>query len=500
VTIRSPQESLASVEAYAPPPVEPSVAATGRRNGAVAAADVGLRQRPGVAIAVLALGGFAVSLTHTLVLPLLPVLPDLLGSSASATSWVATVTLLAGAVANPVVGRLGDMYGKRRMLLVSLTLLAAGSLVGALAQSLALLLVGRALQGLAIGVIPLGISILRDELPPDKVGGGIALVSATLGLGGGMGLLLSGLVADSLGWHALFWILLAVSSLTFALVAVVVPESPIRTPARFDLVGAIGLSATLLALLLVISKGADWGWTGPLTVGTLGAALLVGRAWIAWEHRQAAPVVDLVTTLRRPVLLTNVASVLIGFAMFCQFLTTIDLVTLPAATGHGFGRSILVAGLCQLPGALMMIAMSPLSARLSDARGPSLTLRAGSLLIAAGYIARMVLHAELWHLSVTAMVIYSGIGLAYGALPALIMANVPISETAAANAANALSRLVGASVGSATASAVLVSLTVTVAGETYPSAAAFLVLGAVGATAALGAAALARMIAVPEPR
>jgi MFS family permease len=467
------------------------------------AADQGRRptsSRPALAIGVLALGGFAVALTHTLVLPVLPVLPELLGSSPNATSWVATVTLLAGAVANPVVGRLGDMYGKRRMLLVSLSLLTAGSLVGALAQTLTLLLVGRALQGMAIGVIPLGISILRDELPADKVGGGIALVSATLGLGGGMGLPLSGLVADSLGWHALFWILVAVSLVAWLLVAVVVPESPVRTPDRFDVVGAIGLSVVLLGLLVVVSKGSDWGWTAPLSLTTLGAAVVVGRAWVRWERRHPSPVVDLATTLRRPVLLTNVASVLIGFAMFCQFITTIEIVTLPAVTGHGFGRSILVAGLCQLPGSLVMIATSPISAQLSDARGPRVTLLTGTVMIAVGYLTRLALHTELWHLSATAMIIYSGIGLAYGALPALIMANVPVSETAAANAANALSRLVGAAVGSAAASAVLVSLTMSVGGETYPSASAFVVISALGAAAALGAADLARRITVPGHR
>jgi MFS family permease len=468
------------------------------RSGSVAPASVAARPHPALAVGVLALGGFAVSLTHTLVLPLLPALPELLGSSASATAWVATVTLLAGAVANPVVGRLGDMYGKRRMLLVSLTLLVAGSLVGAVAQSLAVLLVGRALQGTAIGIIPLGISILRDELPPERVGGGIALVSATLGLGAGMGLPLSGLVADSLGWHALFWILAGVSALALVLVALVVSESPVRSPASFDVVGAIGLSLVLLGILLVISNGAEWGWTAPLTVGVLAAALAVGRAWVGWEHRHAAPVVDLATTLRRPVLLTNIASVLVGFAMFCQFFGTIELVTLPTSTGHGFGRSILVAGLCQLPGAVAMIVASPLSARLSAARTPRVTLLAGSLLIAAGHAARLVLHTELWHLSATAMVISAGIGLAFGALPALIMANVPLSETAAANAANALSRLVGASVGSAAASAILVSLTVTVAGQPYPSLLAFLVLSAVGALAAAGAASLAPRITLPD--
>jgi MFS family permease len=489
VTIRSP-EPAASLAVGAP--------AVGAVPG-TAVVVAGRRQpRPLLAIAVLAFCGFVVSVTHTVVVPLLPRIPELLDTSVTAASWVLTITLLAGAIANPVIGRLGDMYGKRRMLLVSLTLLVAGSAVAALAPSLPLLLVGRALQGLSIGAIPLGISILRDELPADKMGAGIALVSATLGLGGGVGLPMSGLLADSVGWQALFWIVAVAGLAGAVLVAVLVPESPVRAPAPFDFIGAAALSITLLGLLLFTSKGADWGWGQPLTIVTLTVALVVGYWWVRWERQRAHPVVDLATTLRRPVLLTNIAGVLVGFAMFAQFIATIDLVTLPASTGHGFGESILVAGLVQLPGALMMMATSPLSSRLSAARGPRATLVVGSLLITAGYVFRMVAHGELWQLSLAGVVVFSGIGLAYGALPALIMANVPVSETAAANAVNALARLVGASVGSAATSAVLVSVSFTVAGNTYPSAAAFFILYVVGTAAALIAAAVARTIPVPE--
>lgn len=453
-------------------------------------------RRPRLVVGVLAGCGFAASLTHTLVLPLLPVLPDMLGASTAATSWVATVTLLAGAVANPVVGRLGDMYGKRRMLIVSLVTLLAGSLVGAVADSLAVLLVGRTLQGLAVGVIPLGISILRDVLPPARVGAGIALVSATLGLGGGMGLPLSGVVADTLGWHALFWSLAAVSALALVLVIAVVDESPVRSPARFDAVGAGGLTVVLVALLLVISQGADWGWTAVPTLSLGLTAAGVGAAWVRWERGREAPLVDLAVTLRRPVLLTNLAALATGFAMFGQFLATLTVVTMPAGAG-GFGRSILAAGLCQLPGSLTMALVSPVSARLSAARGPRFTLVLGALLVAAGYGTRIVAHTELWHLALGAVVIYSGIGLAYGALPALVMANVPVTETAAANAANALSRVVGVTIGSAAASAVLVAVSTTVGGDPYPTAAAFRAIDVMGGLAALAAAVLARTIPAP---
>lgn len=112
--------------------------------------------RASTIVAVLALSGIVVSLMQTLIIPLIPQLPTLLGASPSDATWAITATLLAGAVATPVMGRLGDMYGKRRMLLLSLVLLVAGSAVAALSDTLTPLVVGRALQGLAAGVIPLG--------------------------------------------------------------------------------------------------------------------------------------------------------------------------------------------------------------------------------------------------------------------------------------------------------------------------------------------------------
>jgi MFS family permease len=451
-------------------------------------------RRTRVMVGVLALGGFVGALTHTLVLPLLPILPETLGTSPAATSWVATVTLLAGAVTNPVVGRLGDMFGKRRMLIVSLVMLVVGSLVGAVAGSLTVLLVARVLQGMGIGVIPLGVSILRDELPADKVGGGIALVSATLGIGSGMGLPLAGVMTDSLGWHSPFWMLAGAATIVLVLVLTCVDESPVRSPARFDLVGAAGLTVTLVAMLLVINRGTDWGWTSVTTIGLATMSLVVGAGWTGWERRRTAPLVDLAVTLRRPVLLTNAAGLFAGFAMFSQFLCNLTLITMPASTGYGFGKSILVAGVTQLPGAVVMVLLSPVSARLSAARGPRLTLTVGAVLLSAGYAVRLVLNSELWHLTAGAVVVYAGIGLAYGAFPALIMANVPVSETAAANAANALARVVGSTIGSAVTSAVLAGSTVIVAGEAYPSEGAFVTVNAVAGVAAAGAALIANRI------
>src|ERR1017187_3915165 len=221
-------------------------------------------KHPGAIIAILAFCGIVAALRQTLVLPLVASLPRLLDTSASNTSWVITSTLLAGAVIVPISGRLGDMFGKRRMLIISLAVLAAGSVLCALTSSLVLMVAGRVLQGAAMGAIPLGISILRDELPRERVGSAVAAISATLGVGGAIGLPMSALIAQGGGWHMVFWASAALGLVALALVVGLLPESSVRTPTRFDALGAVGLGIGLMALLLAITEGASWGWTSAL--------------------------------------------------------------------------------------------------------------------------------------------------------------------------------------------------------------------------------------------
>ncbi|MCI2415916.1 MFS transporter [Saccharopolyspora sp. K220] len=463
--------------------------------------DAGASRSPrtNTVVLVLALGGIVVSLMQTLVIPLVPMLPALLSASASDATWAITATLLAGAVATPVVGRLGDMYGKRRMLLVSLGLLVAGSAVCGLSSTLAPMVVGRALQGLAAGVIPLGISIMRDELPAERLGSATALMSASLGVGGALGLPAAAFLAERADWHVLFWTAAGLGALVAVLVLTLVPESEVRTGGRFDLVGAAGLSAGLICLLLAISKGADWGWTSARTELLFGASAVVLVLWGWWELRTRQPLVDLRTTARRQVLLTNVASAVFGFAMFAMSLVLPQLLQLPEATGYGLGQTMLAVGLVMGPSGLVMMAMAPVSARVSKARGPKVTLMLGALVVAAGYGLGAALMSEVWQLVLVSSVIGAGIGLSYGAMPALIMAAVPVAETAAANSLNTLMRSIGTSISSAVSGVVLAQLTITFGSLVLPSQNGFRLVMVIGASAALVALAIAAFLPARRP-
>jgi len=464
-----------------------------------AEAGGGAPPRPNAVVAVLAFAGIVVSLMQTLVIPIVPELPRLLDAPASDTAWAVTATLLAAAVATPVMGRLGDMYGKRRMLLVSVVLLVTGSVVCALSDALVPMIVGRVLQGLASGVIPLGISIMRDELPAERLGSATALMSASLGIGGALGLPAAALIADNFDWHMLFWTSAGMGVAALVCVVLFVPESKVRTGGRFDLVGGTGLAAGLVCLLLAISKGADWGWTSGTTLGLLVAALVVLPAWGWWELRTEQPLVDLRTTARRQVLVTNLASIAVGFAMFAMSLVIPQLLQLPAQTGYGLGKSMLVAGLCMAPSGLVMMATAPVSAAISRANGPKVTLMIGVLIVAVGYGLNIVLMSEVWHFVLVACITGAGVGFGYGSMPALIMSAVPASETAAANSLNTLMRSLGTSTASAVAGVILAQMTTDLGGYALPSENGFKVVLAVGAGAALLAFVVASFIPKAGP-
>ncbi|MER7943954.1 MFS transporter [Streptomyces sp. NPDC094458] len=451
--------------------------------------------RSGGVIATLAFAGTVAAIMQTLVTPLIAELPKLLDTTSSNAAWVITATLLVSAVCVPVSGRLGDLLGKRRMLLVCAVPLFLGSVVCALATSVVPMIVGRGLQGMGMGMVPLGIALLRDVVPKEKMSSSIALVSASLGIGGALGLPIASAVAQYANWRVLFWGSAVLALIIFALVWFLIPDVPAGAEGqRFDVPGALGLAVGLVCLLLAVSKGAEWGWASTTTLGLFAAAVVVLLVWGFWELRTKDPLVDLRTTARPRVLTTNVASLFVGFGMYAGMLIAPQLLQFPEATGYGLGQSMLAAGLWMAPGGLMMMIVSPLGGKLIDARGPKFTLISGVLVIAAAYGIGILLMGSAWGLMLFLMISSSGVGLAYGAIPALIMSSVPLSETAAANGFNTLMRSLGTSIGAAVIGALLAQMTTETAGYSFTSEAGFRTGLMFGCGVAVVAAAIAAFI------
>ena len=448
---------------------------------------------PWATILVLSLCGMVSALQLTLVIPLLPEFPDLLAISASASSWLITATLLTAAVWTPVIARMADMYGKRRMLLVALNAMILGSVICALELSFVTMIVGRALQGFGASLIAVGISILRDRLPPERIGTAVALMSATMGIGSALGLPLAGVLSDWFGWHSIFWFGAMTGVLLVAAMLAVVEESPVRTHGRFDVPGALVLSAALVCLLLPISMGSMWGWASPVVIGLLVASLLLLAIWVPLELRVNAPMVDLRSSAQRPVLMTNLASIFAGMAMFVNMLVTVQVLRQPAASGTGFGLSVTAAGTAMVPSGLVMLAMSPISGWSLTRWGGRAVLLVGAGLMASIYIGRVFYAGSVLAVVVGSTLVGIGTALTFAAMPTLIMSSVPITETASANGLNSLVRSIGTSLASTVVAAVMATYTIELGGERFATSEAFqvvLVIGALAASICMGLAAL----------
>ncbi|RSN66627.1 MFS transporter [Actinomadura sp. WAC 06369] len=450
----------------------------------------------GAFVLVLTFMGSVVSVMQTLLIPVLEDLPQLLDTEPDNAAWVITSTLLAGAVTTPIMGRLGDLHGKRRMLICSLAVMVVGTLISALTSNLLMMIAGRTLQGFAMSTIPLGISLMRDALPREKLGLAMALMSSSMGIGSSLALPAAALVAQHADWHALFYGSAGLGTLCIALILLIVPESPTRAQGTFDLLGAVGLSTGLVLFLLPVSKGSDWGWTSGTTLGLLAAAAVVLILWGVIELGSQAPLVNLRTTARPAVLLTNLASITVGASFLVVSLVLPQLLQLPKVTGHGLGQSMVVAGLCMAPLGLTMILSVPVYARLSTKHGPKTTLILGMAIIATGYCAGLGLLSAPWQSLIITATLGGGIGLAYSSLPALIVGATPASQTASANGLNTLMRSIGSSVSSAVIGMVLADTAHSVNGLTVPTMHGFRVSFVIAA----GATVLGLLTALFLPR
>jgi len=431
-------------------------------------------------ITTLALTGLIAAFMQTLVTPIIPRLPDFLNTSTADATWVLTSTLLAAAISTPISGRLGDMYGKRRVVIVLLMLMAAGSIISALSNTLIPMIVGRVFQGIGLGVIALGISILRDVIHPKNLGGAVALISATLGVGGGIGLPVAALIAQNFDYHYLFWLATALAIVAVVLVLAIVPVSTLRAGGNFDFIGALGFAIGLIGILLAVSKGSEWGWTSATTLGLLVGGLAVLVVWGIIELRTTDPLVDLRVAGRRPVLLTNLASISVGFAFFITTAALPVLLEAPTTTGVGLGQTLIVSSLCLMPLGLVMFVMSPVAARLSAARGPRTSLILGGFIIAVAFAVAVWLHSEIWHVILVSTIVGLGVGFAYAAMPTLIMRVVPPTETAAANGLNSVMRTLGSTVAATLVGLVISSHLVLSGGVAIPTTVAFRIIFAMG--------------------
>lgn len=440
--------------------------------------------RPGLLVATLSMVVLTVSVLQTSVVPVLDMIGRQLEASADAVSWVVTANLLAAAAATPLIGRLVDLRNKKRVLLSVLALVLAGSLLAAITTSVPLLLLARSLQGTAFALYPVAVSILRDEVPADRLVRSIAVLSAMLGVGGSVGLVVTGLLmTPDASYHRVFWLCTVFTAVVALAALAVIPSRRRYERASVDWLGGISLAVGLSALLLTITQGHDWGWLSPATVVTGVSGVAVLSAWWFQSNHTAHPLVSTAMLRRGPVLLANAATVLVGMGLYFSFLGRTGFVEAPAADGYGFGASVLDASVeFLLPGAVAAAVTALISGRCIERFGARAVITVGAGTGVAGFTLLIGWHSQPWQIIVAGLLTSAYTSLAYGALPILILQDVGEDETGIATSLNAIVRMVGSSLAAA-----MVGVLLTPAADGHAPESGFIAIFALGAVTALGA-------------
>jgi EmrB/QacA subfamily drug resistance transporter len=402
-----------------------------------------------VTFAVLAAGIGSFALVQSMVIPVLTTVQQELHTSQSAVTWVLTAYLLSASVMTPILGRVGDIYGKKWVFVATLIALAVGSVLAAVAPNLAVMIVARVIQGLAGGMLPVGFGIIRDEFPGDKVTGAVGILAALTAVGGSLGIVLAGPIVEALNWRWLFWLPMIVTAVAAVGAIAFVPQSPVRSPGTISWLPAMLLSAWLVALLVPLSEASDWGWGSPAVIGLFAAAVVLAAAWVWSELRAATPLIDM-KMMRLPVVWTNnLVALLIGIGLYAMFAFLPQFIQTPSAAGYGFGASITRAGLMLLPSGVTMFAAGLFAGSLNRRLGGKVLVVAGCLVGCAAMAMFAFAHSQEWEIYLANGILGVGFGLAFSAMSANVVSAVPAEQTGVATGMNANIRTIGGSIGAA---------------------------------------------------
>ena len=411
--------------------------------------EIARRSNYRVTFATLVVGIGAFSLLQSMVIPVLSTIQAELHTSQSAVTWVLTAYLLSASVMTPILGRVGDIYGKKWVFVATLVALAVGSVLAAVAPNLGVMIVARAIQGLAGGMLPVGFGIIRDEFPADKVAGTVGVLAALLAVGGSLGIVLAGPIVNALNWRWLFWLPAIVTVIATIAAVLLVPQSPVRSPGTISWLPAILMSGWLVLLLVPLSEASVWGWGSAAVLGMLAGAVVLAAVWVWSELRATSPLIDM-KMMRLPAVWTNnLVALLIGVGLYAMFAFLPEFVQTPSSAGYGFGASITSSGLMLLPSGVTMFAAGLYAGALTRRYGGKVLVVAGCLIGCVAMAMFAFAHSQQWEIYVATGILGIGFGLAFSAMSANVVSAVPAEQTGVATGMNANIRTIGGSIGAA---------------------------------------------------
>ena len=404
------------------------------------------RQHYRVTFAVLSVGALSYSLLQSLIIPAIPDIQASLHASATAVSWLLTAFLLTASVATPIVGRLGDMYGKERALLVVLIILAVGTFISAIASSIELMIAGRAIRG----------SPAASSRCPSRSSATSSPRARRRGHGPDLldpghrrrpGARARRPITEQLSYHWLYWLPLVAVIIAAIATHLFVPESPVKSEGHVNWLAAALLSVGLGVVLVAISQTSTWGWGSAKTLGLLAFGVLTLATWVTVELRADEPLIDMKMMRIKGVWTTNLVGFLVGVGMYASFLLIPEFVQEPTSTGYGFGAAVTASGLFLLPATFMQVAVGQLSGRLEHRFGSKLLAIAGAGFCATAFVLLAVARSAEWEVYVASALLGTGIGLALSSLPNLIVEHVSQDQTGVATGVNNVTRTVGGALG-----------------------------------------------------
>jgi MFS family permease len=430
-----------------------------------------------IILASLSMGAIAFALMQSLVVPAMPEIQRATGASETSVSWILTGYLLVASVATPIIGRLGDVYGKQRVLVYCLAGVAFGVVVTGLQPSnLALLIVGRSIMGLGGGIFPLAFAIIRDEFPPERIASGIGFLASLIGAASGFGIVIAGLVIQYSSYQLIFWLPLLAVIPAIVMAKFYIPASPEQEGGSINWSSAFLMSTGLSLVLIAITEAVSWGWGSPKTIGLIAVGLLFVAAWIANEVRAKVALVDMTLMRERGIWTTNLVAFLVGIGMYASFILVPLLVQEPSSTGYGFGANVINGALYVLPMAVTMLiagqVVGPVEARV----GSRPALLFGCLITAIAFLMLVPFHGAAIDIYVSSALMGFGIGLAYATLATLVVENADPSQTGVASGMNNVLRTIGGAFGGQVAATILAS---DVLGSGLPTEDAFVLAFAV---------------------
>ncbi len=375
--------------------------------------------------------------------------------------WLITAFLLVSAAAAAVVGRLGDMFGRKRMLVTVLLCALAGSLISAASESLEWIIVGRAIQGVSAAILPLSYGLIRERLPIKYVPLSVGIIAGTAVLGAAIGYLAGGVIVDHLPWRTLFLFSASLAAIGALLCWKFLESSPVTANVGdVDIVGGLLFVPAITAILYAITQVRQLGWAAPQVWLTIVIGVLVLAFWVRYEARHKCPLIDVRLLLNRQILAANLAFACAALGMLQSQMIILPLMQQPTWTVVGLGATAAFAGSLKGAATLLGTVGGPLAGYIGGRFGSRQALLLGATISTGIWIAITLYHSNLWLVAAAGVLTTIGAGVIYGAVANLVVEAAPPQRVSEATGLSSVVRALAGALGSQAIAMVLASSTV----------------------------------------